>query len=251
MNTREPPLTRLPPELLALVFESLDEEERMFCTMSYRYWQSLIKGLWPNLKVNPDEILDWAAETGNTTLIRFITKWGAKSPDYNQSIINAAKGGHTDCLKLLVTRSPIITRSFRYIEILLEAAAAGHTECMILAKTWGVENFDIALSFAAKGGQIECMELLKKWGVTDFNEALESAAYGGQLACMKLLKEWGAINFNLALNGAARGGHLNCMKLAKRWGATDFEKALKKAAHNDHLNCVKLLKKWIKEQNEG
>ena len=139
-----PPINRLPPELLALVFESLDKEERVLCGMTRKNWRGLIRKLWPEPKTSPNEILYWAAETGSVPLMKTAKGWGAT--DFYQTLRSAARGGHIECLKL--------------------------------AKNWGASNFDGALRRAAAHGNIDCLKLLKQWVTTEFDRALRSAASG-------------------------------------------------------------------------
>ncbi len=141
INAREPPLTRLPPELLALVFESLDKEERTLCLMSCWGWLVLIKSLWPELENDPDDLMFCAAEIGSIPLMRFTKKWGAT----------------------------------HFSWVLYGAARNDHVECMKLAKEWGATDFEQPLESTACRGHIECLKLLKKWGkfcTTDFDKAL-------------------------------------------------------------------------------
>ena len=94
-----PPLARLPPELLALVFGRLDKEERTLCTMARLRWSELIKGRWPESKTNPDALLYWASNRGNLPLMKYAKEWGATR--FNMALCFAAIGGHKDCLGLL------------------------------------------------------------------------------------------------------------------------------------------------------
>ena len=93
----EPPLARLPPELLASVFERLDKEGRTLCAMTRRSWQELVKVLWPALKTGSNELLCWATKTGSVSLMKHAERWGATY--FGQALKYAARGGHVDCLK--------------------------------------------------------------------------------------------------------------------------------------------------------
>ncbi len=266
-----PPLTRLPPELLALVFESLDKEERILCMMSHWHWRALIKGLWPNLKIYSDGLLLWAAEIGNKLLMEYAKVWGAIN--FTWALNCAAENGHIDCLKLLKKWG-----ADDFNNALKTAAGKGHIKVMKLLKKWGAFDFPWPLLQAATGGHIDCMKLLKEWGsipggnelslitAGDINSTLRRAAHGGHIDCMKLLKKWGAFHFNKALWSAAYEGHIDCMKLLKEWGATNFNWALEGAAdgarrftyttletaENERQEItIALLKTWIKEQDEG
>ena len=156
MNPREPPLTRLPPVLLALVFKELTREEKILCIMIHKYWQELIASLWPKLKRNPDNILARAAINGSMPLMRFSKKWGATKFDW----------------------------------ALMYAAMYGHINCMKLAKEWGATNFEGTLWDAAGKGHLDCIKLLKEWGANTFNSALQCAIRGSHIDCEKLLKTW-------------------------------------------------------------
>ena len=135
MDFREPPLTRLPPELLALIFEGLDEEEKTLCATTHKYWQTLIKSLWPVLPTNPTSLLLFAAKSGTLSLMKLAKGQGATHFDWAFS----------------------------------EAAMCGHLDCMKLAKEWDATSewsatyFNWALENAKDGGHLECMELLRKW----------------------------------------------------------------------------------------
>ncbi len=151
-----PPITRLPPELLASVFEHLASEERTLIAMASPYWYELVKGLWPALKTKPNKLLDWAAETGSLSLMKRSKKWGAT--DFDRALRGAAYGGHIDGMKL--------------------------------AKKWGATDFGEAMVCAACGGQVESLKHLKKWGATCFLGAAKAAASQWQFESVRLLEEW-------------------------------------------------------------
>ena len=69
------PITRLPPELLALTFEHLEPPERTLCTMTCQNWQRLTSSLWPALETNSNELRAWAAETENPSAMKFAKKY--------------------------------------------------------------------------------------------------------------------------------------------------------------------------------
>ena len=127
-----PPLARLPPELLALVFENLVLSERTLCAMSLPDWRALIKGLWPKLKTTPGNLLDWAAKIGSPSLMTYAKRWGAA--DFNKALKGATWAGYIDCMKLV--------------------------------KKWGATEFNWPLRCAASWGNIDCMKLAKEWGAT-------------------------------------------------------------------------------------
>ncbi len=238
--TSPAPITRLPPELIVMVFEHLEKPEKTVCTLTRQRWLELMKNT-PPFKTRPGDMLEWAAKRGSPTLIKFAKVWGA-AQIYNHSdfiLWGAAQGGHTKYMKLAKKSGATgFNLALEY------AAEIGHINCMKLAKEWGARDFNAALSFAALGGQIVCIKLLKEWGATDFAWVLTSAADGGHINCMKLAKVWGATCFDEALEIAAEEGHTDCMKLAKKWGATDFDNASWKAAMHGHLECLKLARKW-------
>ena len=178
------PLSRLPPELLALIFERLNKKERTLCVMSCWSWRVLIKGLWPMLKTNPNYMMYEGAENGSLPLMRFAKKWGAT--EFDCSLWCAALEGHIDCMKL--------------------------------AKEWGATKFNNHLWCVALEGHIDCMKLLKKWGATNFDRALAAcASERDNIEVMKLLLEWGATNFDDALWSATFNNHLNYVKLLEEW----------------------------------
>ena len=245
INAREPPITRLPPELLILVFEGLEPEGRTLCIMTRKYWQILISSLWPEHKTNPERLRHWAAKGGHIECLKMLKRWDAKI--FIESFTKAVQAGNIGFsnekrpnkkLWAQLTPTNALNKSLRL------AAYGGHIECMKLLRNWGATKFDGALTWAAAGGYIDCMKLLYKWGARHFDEALEDAAYEGHIECMKLAKMWGATDFNTPLYQAARGGHINCMKILKKWGASDFNSSLWRSAEEGHIDCMKLAKKW-------
>ncbi len=187
-----PPLTRLPPELLALVFEGLDKEERILCVMSHKYWQELIRTLWPIPNTSPNGLLLWVSKSGNTTLMKFAKKWGKfRATNFEDALKWAVEGGQIECMKLLKKWGKIQTAKLS--GVFWTAAYNGHIKCMKLLKIWGATNFNWALHGAAKAGQIECMKLLKKWGADNFQSLLMMLGYNNHRnhrGCMTLLGTW-------------------------------------------------------------
>jgi len=196
----EAPLTRLPPELLALVFEGLDKEERMLCTITRQQWQVLIKSLWPELEVKPEDMLYWAAKKGYVECLEMLRRWDLKG--LTKLIINAVQNGN---IRLCIE---ISTKPYRT------------THRYPIA----IYTLNKSLSLAARGGHIICMKILTDWGARDFYWALISAACGGHINCLKFAK-----NRNIGRMGgldmahmcAAENNHLDCMKMLRGWGAKD------------------------------
>ena len=249
MANIQAPINRLPPELLAEIFDCLVSPNKTICEVVCHTWRKVIITIYPQLRQEPNDLLCYAAENGYIFLLNLAKARGAKR--FNLALWCATRGGHIKLIELLncwgegpekYALSLIIAKDNR---ILNSAAITGQIGCMKLAKKWGATDFNYALSSAARGGHIDCMKLAKKWGATEFNGALNNAARGGHLDCLTLAKEWGAREFDVGLRHAASRGHLDCLKLLKEWGATAFNQALN---GGDHAECMKLLKKW---QNEA
>ena len=79
MEPQVSPINRLPPELLVMLFESLEPEGKTLCVMTCQRWRELIKDLWPNLKTRPYDVLHWATKLESLSLIKFAKRWGATS----------------------------------------------------------------------------------------------------------------------------------------------------------------------------
>ncbi len=267
----EPPLNHLPPELIAMAFESLDKEERTLCVMSCHRWRALIKGLWPALKTDPNNLLIWTAETGGTLpLMKYANKWGATMLD--KAISHAKTKDHIACLKLLKNwddcysfyrataedhtacskqpkrRGEIDANEF--LELLRRVAEQGHLNCLKLLKEWDpapggdelpsitATSFDEAFCYAALGGHVNCLKLLKEWGATDFDGALGFVAVKGPLACEK----W--TNFNWLFEKAKAKDIIDCLKLLKEWGATNFDTILEETVSESESIYRDGIKGW-------
>ena len=198
----EAPLTRLPPELLALVFEGLDKEERMLCTITRQQWQVLIKSLWPELEVKPEDMLYWAAKKGYAECLEMLRRWDLKG--LTKLIINAVQNGN---IRLCIEISTKPHRTTHEYPI-------------------AIYTLNKSLSLAARGGHIICMKILTDWGAKDFNWALNSAAGEGHINCLKFAKKRSDSCLDWAHMCATENNHLGCMKILRGWGAKDVNSLL-------------------------
>ncbi len=181
--------SNIPLDIWMLIFKYLSNKEKTVCTITDQFWRVIINEFWPELKISPDDLLIHGALIGSLFLMRLARKYGATATD--RPLMNAANGGHLNCIKLL--------------------NRWGITEC------WG--NITYVIMAIAQGGDIDCMKYLKKRGVTDFNVALSVAARHGHLKLLELLQKWGAtLNLNEAFRQAANNDHIDCLKFLKECG---------------------------------
>ena len=204
---KEAPVRRLPPELLALVFEHLESPERIPCLVVCHYWRALIKTLWPQIKPNLNNLFVWAARIGSQPLMKFAKKWGAikfirHTKGATKTWIRRANKPHTRILT----------------EALVNAASEGQIDCLNLLKNWGATGVDIAFKYAARGGHTSCLKLLKYWGATCFDDALYMAAYNNHVDCLRLLNEWGATSYDQTLFLLKDRGN-KAITLLRKWKA--------------------------------
>ena len=251
MSMGSPPIGRLPPELLASLFETLPDEEKILCALACQRWRGITKEVWPDLKAYPDELLYNAAKNGSNSQIELAKKVGAED-SVATAIQAAAENGHKELLVPL----RIWAENCYAKRIVKEAQAHNPHFCIDIAMEWNDYrgHLEFVLVAAARGGYPECMEvildLVGSFNLTD-REAIREASSNGHVECMKLLKE---LDFNVypnfTLYHAAFGGHVDAMILAKKWGATKYQKALEGAVRAHDKGCAKLLKGWIAETNK-
>ena len=240
-----PPITRLPPELLFLVFEHLHVVEQSLCVMSRRHWRLLIRSLWPELKTSPVELLHWAVNGRHIECLKMLRRRDLK--DFAELIAKVVQTGNIRLCKEIVMNPnkeswPRLVPVEALNESLKFAAYEGYTECMKILRDWCATEFNQALAEAAGGNQIDCMKLLKEWGATDFDRALWRSAQRGHVDCLKLAKKWGATYFDRALVLVVCGDHKNYMNLTKGWNVTKFNRFLRCAASKGHIDSMRFAK---------
>ena len=266
-----PPLTRLPPELLALVFEGLESEELTLCVMSRKRWRLLIIRLWPKLKTPSHYLLRWAANVGSLSLMYLAKERSKITFDISVNLDNSWYAGCDDTFRddfewqfgisleddIYEPPVKVADNFYTFLNVAIgNAAKGGHLECLKLAKKWGATDFNYPLNVAAANGHIHCMWSARKWLTNSsstagrgfcLDTAFRGAAEGGHINCMKLLKEWGAPVCKWALHDAVKGGQIASMKLVKEWSrlcTADLDNALSIATRMGHTDCIKMLKEW-------
>jgi len=128
---------------------------------------------------------------------------------HNFTVVNAAAGGHEDCLKFA------IDQKFHY--------------------NW------VAAYSAAKNGHLKCLQILHRSGVNWDCRTCEYAAYGGHLECLKFAHENGCDWDDKTIESAARNGHLECLKYAVENDCEFTGEAFYAAIVNGRKECFEYL----------
>jgi ankyrin repeat protein len=145
----------------------------------------------------------------------------------------AAKGGHMECVRLLIEVSDPTDGNSRALQL---AARRGCAECvkLLIPVSDPLAGDSYALQLAARGGHVECVKLLIPASdpLTDDSLALRWAAQEGHAECVGLLltvsEKWEA-----AAAVAREGG---CMEVAGMLAAFMEAKALSGATQNAKMN---------------
>ena len=100
-----------------------------------------------------------------------------------QKMTNAARGGHLDIVRLMLSR--------------------------------GANNYNEAMTRAALRGHLEIVRLMLDQGADAYNEAMTSAALRGHLEIVRLMLDQGANNYNEAMTYAYLYRHINVVELIR------------------------------------
>ena len=139
---------------------------------------------------------------------------GIRLKEENALLCSAAAKGNRDSM---VSAKAMGATNFGVAAI--QAAKGGHVECLKQGHEWGKEIYTESIN--AFGGE-DFAKLI--W--VPLNSILATAAIEGHAECMKLAKKWGATNINGALRLARSGRDAECIRLAERWakrGDRDME----------------------------
>jgi len=131
-----------------------------------------------------------AAKCGNTSEVQRLVQ-DADLNDTFEPLIQAAQGGHLECVKLLVDRSKYLNN-----DALCFAAKNGHAQCVeyLIPMSVPYDMQNRALREACYHGHVECVQLLIP--VSDFSEhndpagALGAAVVGGHHDCMEAVYDF-------------------------------------------------------------
>lgn len=134
---------------------------------------------------NTRQLLLEAAKFGNTPEVQRLVQ-NADINDTFEPLIQAAQGGHLECVKLLVDTSKYLNN-----DALCAAAKNGHAQCVehLIPISLPHDMQNRALREACYHGHVECVQLLIP--VSDFGEhndpagALGAAVVGGHHDCME------------------------------------------------------------------
>ena len=131
-----------------------------------------------------------AARAGDLEAIKAAIARG-EDPKANDSVALswAARGGHLECLRLLL---PVSDPKARDSLALSLAVDGGHLECLrlLLPVSDPKARDSIAMSLAADGGHLECLRLLLP--VSDpryYSRVLRVAAWKGHTECARLIED--------------------------------------------------------------
>lgn len=139
---------------------------------------------------NTTNLLLEAATCGNILEVRRLLQ-NTSSNDTFEPLIQAAKAGHLECVKLLVDRSKYLNN-----DALCVAAKNGHAQCVeyLIPISLPHDMQNKALREACYHGHVECVQLLIP--VSNFSEhndpagALGAAVVGGHHDCMEAVYDF-------------------------------------------------------------
>ena len=104
-------------------------------------------------------------------LVKLMLSLGANN--YNQTMAYAARGGHMDIVKLMLSPSDF------------DPSREGSK-----SRRKGANDYNFAMEEAAEKGHMEIVELMLSLGANDYNEAMGNAARFGHREIVKLLKTY-------------------------------------------------------------
>ena len=128
-----------------------------------------------NKEYDDGTLLAWSARQGFQRNIAKLLKAGAdvNASNVNPPIIEAVKGGHEFCLKLLIDAGATVNCTNKYFgreTAMMTAAEKTNTGCMKILKNAGADvtsedsTGKSALEFAVESGSLQSIELLINWG---------------------------------------------------------------------------------------
>ena len=136
---------------------------------------------------------------------------------------------------------PILLTLDDYNVAMAYAADGGQIEIVKLMIEKGANTYNWAMRIAAWRGHMEIVRLMLNLGANNYNDAMASAAESGHIEIVRLMLEKSANNYNTAMNYAAYGGHIEIVRLMLEKGANNYNTAIANAARGDHIEIVRLM----------
>jgi len=177
-----------------------------------------------------------AAENGLLDLLTRTTEQlraKNKNPFTQMSLRKVASGGHTECLRFVLTNGCKMEPN-----VCLAAAEHGHLDCLVVAREFGCEWNDKVTSAAALRGHLTCLQYALQHGCPLGSDAAYNACLNGHLECLLLLLENGSPLLKRLCNGAAAGGHLECLQTLLEMDCPWDSICVKMACQHGHLDCL-------------
>lgn len=163
----------------------------------------------------------------------------------NKALVQAAKNGHTMCVKMLLTKCKNERENQR---ALLAAFRNSRTQCVELLLPYypgALEEDHLLLMDAAAKGQVDMVRVLAQVSQQKtIDDALIAAAINGHYECAKeLVAKASHAQKSEALGRAALGGHLKLVELLIPVSdpKSKNSKALCYAVLGQHTQCVDVL----------
>ncbi len=242
MNPTDPDwniIDDLPLELQFLILDHLTRAEKTLISMTCWKWYYLIEQFSPGVRTDPNLLLWYAAKHDYQNLLIFAKRTGVD--DFKGGMKIAAIKGHFEIMKTLYEWGKVKPQKLKSPPHLLIqtglvwSSYGGNLEGIKLAKSWGSNNYLVAIEKAAKGGHPACMKLAREY-VSSFvpkfmirisiSKSLTLASSNGHLECMKLAKHLGAHNYQIAMTAAAKKGQIEAIKLLRAWGVIIFKHSI-------------------------
>lgn len=191
---------------------------------------------------NPQQLID-AAKAGNIHKLQELLP-RAYAREKNKALVEAAKNGHSKCVKMLLTQCKKEKENQRAF---LKAFRNGHTQCVALLLPYysGLEEDHLLLMEAAAKGQVDMVRILTPVSrQRTIDDALKAAALNGHYKCAKeLVAKASRVKMSEALVRAALNGHLQLVELLIPLSdpQSNDSKALAYAVVGKHIQCVEVL----------
>lgn len=196
-----------------------------------------------NTTDNPQQLID-AAKAGNIHKLQEILP-GAYAREKNKALVEAAKKGHTECVKILLTQCKNERENQR---ALLNAFRNGHTQCVELLLPYypgPVEEDHWLLMDAVNEGHVDMVRILTQVSQQKtINAALMAAAIGGHCECAQALAAKASrATTSEALSRAALYGYLQIVEMFIPLSdpKSNNSQALRYAVVGKQTQCVEVL----------